>query len=231
MATRDKRRSPRHQVENVQGTLHFNTEARILNMSLAGLALESPLPVRVGRTYAITLRRDDNETVQMPATVVWCHLREIRKNSLGESQPIYAAGLSFTDTLTDKAGQLIRFLERSAAVTVGQRVTGRFRLSHEQSAVLQSAYEFEIKTISLHGLLLDTELAPQLGAIFDIEIYLPGCTIETRARVAYAKDARLPDRRTISELGMEFVDFSEEDRDRLADYIASELRPSDPAPT
>ena len=114
-----KRRGPRYAVEDVQGTLHFNTEARVLNVSLSGVALETSLPVRVGRTYTVTLRHDDEETVSLTGTVVWCHLRETRKNHLGESLPIYAAGLAFNDTLTEGANSLIRFLQRAAIITVG----------------------------------------------------------------------------------------------------------------
>jgi PilZ domain len=224
-----KRRSPRYPVVNVQGTLHFNTEARILNMSLAGVALESALPVRLGRTYSIALRHDKEETVRLSASVVWCHLQEIRKNQFGESQPIYAAGLAFTDTLTEKAGLLVRFLERSAIVTVGQRVTGRFRFSREQTVSVKTEYEFVVKNVSLLGLLLETELSPQLGAVFAIEVFLPTYTFRTNARVAHARETRLADKRTITEVGMEYTDFAEGDQTRLAEFIASELQPPTPA--
>jgi hypothetical protein len=224
------RRSLRYPVQNVQGILHFNTEARVINLSLTGLALESPLAVKVGRSYTITLRKGDEPTVRLSATVVWCHLQEIRKTQSGEPQPIYAAGVEFTDTLTEKAGQLIRFLEESAVVTVGRRVTGRFRLEHEQPASVKTAYEFVVKNVSLHGLLLESEFAPQLGMIFDIEVFLPTFTLRTEARVAHAKEARIVDKRTVTEVGMEYVGLGDEDRTRLGSFIASELETTEPPP-
>jgi hypothetical protein len=226
-----KRRSPRYPVVGVRGTLHFNTEARIVNISLAGVALESSLPVRLGRSYSLTLHRDSEETLRLSGTVAWCQLREVRKNKLGESEPVYAAGLSFTDTLTEKAGSLVRFLERSAIVTVGQRVTGRFRLAGEQTVALNSDYEFVVMNISVHGLRLETEVAPQLGTLSAIEVFLPTYTLHTRARVAYTRETRLADKRMITEVGMEYVDLPDAERKRLADFIADELQVSTPAPT
>lgn len=223
-----KRRGPRYAVEDVQGTLHFNTEARVVNVSLSGVALETSLPVRVGRTYTVTLRHDDEETVCLTATVVWCHLRETRKNHLGESLPIYAAGLAFTDTLTEGANSLIRFLQRAAIITVGQRVTGRFRFTDDQLISLKTEYEFSVKNVSSRGVLLETELSPQLGAMFEIEVFLPGYTLQTRARVIHAKESRLAEKRTVSEVEMEFVDFAPSDQARLSEFIASELQPPKP---
>jgi len=225
------RRGRRYKVDNVQGTLHFNTEARILNVSLTGVALESALPVRVGRSYSLTLRHDDEEAVSLSATVAWCHLQETRRNHLGESTPIYAAGLAFNDTLTEKAGQLIRFLEQSAIITVGQRVTGRFRVHGEQVISLKTRYEFVVKNVSLRGLLLETDLSPEAGAEFDIEVVLPAYTLQTRARVTRVKESRLADKRVLAEVEMAFVDLGQAARSRLAEFIASELRPPGPAAT
>ncbi|MGD1148089.1 MAG: PilZ domain-containing protein [Thermoanaerobaculaceae bacterium] len=220
-----KRRGRRYPVDNVQGTLHFNTEARILNVSLTGVALESALPVRVGRSYSITLRHDDEQKVHLSATVAWCHLQETRKNQFGESTPIYAAGLSFNDTLTEKASHLIRFLERSAIITVGQRVTGRFRVSNKQLISLNTEYEFVVKNVSLRGLQLETDLSPEIGAVFEIEVVLPACTLQVRARVARVKEIRLADKRVIAEVEMEYADLAPDDRTHLSKFIASELQP------
>lgn len=222
-----KRRGQRYTVDNVQGTLHFNTEARVLNVSLTGVALESSLPVRVGRSYSITLRYDDEQKVSLAATVAWCHLQETRQNPSGESTPIYAAGLSFNDTLTEKAGLLIRFLERSAVITVGQRVTGRFRVSKNQLISLKTEYEFVVKNVSLRGLLLETDLSPEIGAVFEIEVVLPACTLQARARVVRVKEIRPAEKRVIAEVEMEYVDLPPDERARLSEFIASELRPPD----
>jgi len=166
--------------------------------------------------------------VSLSGTVVWCHLRETRKNHLGESLPIYAAGLSFNDTLTESANLLIRFLERAAIITVGQRVTGRFRVKDEELISLKTEYDFSVKNVSSRGLLLETELSPQIGAMFEIEVFLPAYTLQTHARVVQAKESRLAEKRTVSEVEMEFVGFSPSDQARLAEFIASELQPLDP---
>ena len=222
------RRSPRYPVDDVMGTLHFNTEARVHNVSLTGVALETSLPVRVGRTYTVTLRHDSEQTISLTAKVVWCHLQGTRKNHLGESIPVYEAGLSFTDTLTESASQLVGFLQRAAIITVGQRVTGRFRFKDDKLISLETEYGFSVKNLSARGMLLETELAPQIDSVFDLEVALPAYTLQTRARVIQARENRLEEKRTVSEVEVEFVDFPASDQERLAEFIAGELRPLEP---
>jgi len=223
------RRSPRYAVDDVSGTLHFNTDARVLNVSLSGVALETSLPVRVGRAYTVTLRHDSEQTISLNAKVVWCHLQGTRKNKLGESMPIYEAGLAFTDTLTESAAELVGFLQRAAIITVDQRVTGRFRFKNDEPVSLETAYGFSVRNVSSRGMLLETELAPQIGSVFDIEVALPAYTLQTRARVVQAKESRAEEKRTVSEVEVEFVDFSPTEQARLSEFIAGELRPLEPS--
>ncbi len=222
------RRRPRYPVDNVLGKLHFNTEARVLNVSLTGVALESVLPVRVGRSYTITLKHDDEQVVTLAGKVAWCHLRGTRGGEGregGEASSVYAAGLAFDDTLTEKAGQLIRFLENAAIITVGQRVTGRFRVSSEQVISLATKHEFVVKSLSSRGMVIETDLSPEAGAVFDAEVELPGYPLAARARTTGVKESRLADKRVLAEVEMEFVDLADADRARLAEFIAAELEP------
>jgi len=222
------RRGRRFPVENVLGKLHFNTEARVLNVSLTGVALESALPVRVGRCYSITLRHDDEQVVTLSGKVAWCHLKGTRRSEAAETTPVYAAGLAFDDTLTEKAGQLIRFLEHAAIITVGQRVTGRFKVAAAQVISLATEHEFVVKSLSSRGMLIETDLSPETGAVFEIEAALPGYTLQTRARVAGVKESRLAEKRVLAEVELEFVGLGNAERSRLSDFIAAELEPPDP---
>ncbi len=221
-------RGHRYPVDHVQGTLHFNTEARVLNVSLTGVALESAMPVRVGRSYSIALRSDDGQAVTLSARAAWCHLKSTRRGEAGEATPVYAAGLAFDDTLTEKAGQLIRFLERSAIITVGQRVTGRFEVASERTISLATRHEFVVKNLSLRGMLIETDLSPEAGSEFDVEVALPESSLQTRVRVTGVRESRLADKRVFAEVEVEFAGLGREDRARLADFIARELRPPEP---
>jgi len=224
------RRSPRYAVDDVAGTLHFNTEARILNVSLSGVALETSLPVRVGRGYTVTLRHDSEQTITLNAKVVWCHLKGTRKDKSGESIPVYEAGLAFTDTLTESASQLVGFLQRAAIIDVAQRVTGRFRIESEEAASLETAYGFAVRNLSARGMQFETELAPAIGSAFGLEVVLPSFTLQARARVVEARENHAADKRTISLVDVEFVDLPQGDQKRLAEFIADELRPQDAPP-
>ncbi len=222
------RRGHRFPVDNVQGRLHFNTEARVLNVSLTGVALESGLPVRVGRSYSITLRHDDEPVIALSGKVAWCHLKGTRKGAAGEATPVYAAGLAFDDTLTEKASELVRFLERAAIITVGQRVTGRFKVASAQLISLATQHEFVVKNLSARGMVIETDLSPEAGAVFDIDVALPGYSLQTRAKVAGVRETRLADKRVLAEVEMEFVGLDAAESARLAGFIAAELQPPEP---
>jgi hypothetical protein len=47
--------------------------------------------------------------------------------------------------------------------------------------------------------------------------------------VVQAKESRLEEKRTVSEVEVEFVDFSPSEQARLSEFIASELQPLEPS--
>jgi Tfp pilus assembly protein PilZ len=220
----EKRRSPRYPVERVTGKLHVLAEARILNMSLTGMAVETTSPMRIGRTYAVTLRHAEDATVRLSGTVVWCHLSGLRETTAGERVPVYHAGVEFGDTLTEKAEELVRFLERSAVVDVEKRISGRFTLDLNEPARLVAEVAFVVRTISAHGLLLETDSPFSLGAIVDMEIDLAGTVARTRGRVAFAREVAGAGGERISQLGVEFLELGQVDQARIESFIAGLLR-------
>jgi len=220
----ERRRSPRYTVEGVQGILHVSTGAKILNMSLTGMAVEADLQVRVGRSYSLTLKHGADFALTLSGTAVWCHLRSLRKTEDGEAKSVYHAGFRFDDTLTQKALDLTHFLEATAVIAVEQRISGRFKLKFAKPVDLDTAYQFIVKTISASGVLIETDMPATVGTVFDMEMSLQGATLEARGRVAHSRDVLEARRGRVSLLGIEFVRMSDKDRRALEDYIAGQLQ-------
>jgi len=221
---KERRRHPRHPVNDVKGTLHVSTGARIINMSVTGLAVETDMQMRVGRSYSLTLRHGADFVLKLAGTVVWCHLRGVRKTESGETQSVYHAGFRFDDTLTEKAEELTRFLEATAIIALDTRISGRFKLKLTEPVDLDTEYPFVVKTISASGLLLETETAPPEGTIFDMEVHLHGVVLETRGRIVHTREVTDPKKGRVTQIGVEFVESAEAERRAIEEFIAKQLQ-------
>lgn len=223
----ERRRSARYAMDHVRGVLHFSADARVLNMSLSGAALETSIPMRLGRTYTMTICDRAGQELKLQGEVVRCRLRALAKGEGHDSAPVYEAGMHFGGTLTDAATDLLRFLERSAIVEVGQRILGRFILTAGAMAKIDSGLPFLVKSISLSGMLIETEIAHPVGATFDLEIDLAGQTLHARGRIAFSQQVKRVNRPALAALGVEFVDLEPETQEMLGALIQRELAPPD----
>jgi hypothetical protein len=221
---KERRRHPRHQVNDVKGTLHISAGAKIINMSLTGLAVETDTQMRVGRSYSLTLKHGTDFVLRLAGTVVWCHLRGIRKTDGGETRSVYHAGFRFEDILTEKAQELTRFLEATAIIALDTRISGRFKLKLTEPVDLDTEYPFVVKTISASGLLLETETAPPEGTTFEMEVHLHGAVLQTRGRIVHSREINNPKSGRITQIGVEFVDSAETDRRAIEEFIARQLQ-------
>lgn len=217
----DRRRSHRFEVEGVRGSLTFRSEARIRNLSLTGMSVETADHLEVGKPYSIKLAHGEGE-VRLSATVVRSRMLGTRKLPNGDSEPLYEVGMRFNDVLNDKAMELHGLLSASARISPERRVTGRFEVGLPESVRLDGDHQFEVRTISATGMLIETGLAPRLDSVIDVSVPLgDGEELRAAARVAYIEPvADAPDRHR---LGLEFRDLTPEDRDRLESFIGSQL--------
>jgi hypothetical protein len=184
VSSEENRRHERHDVEGVDGTLVVSLEGRVLNMSLTGLAVETTSMLRLGATYWLRLPRGGDE-LRFKATVAWCHLERTRKNHQGESVPVYHAGLDFRESLDERTRQMLVFLKEHSILEVGERIAGRFQPRHKLSAELSVRYPFEVRRLSLSGMLIETEFAPELGDTLEMEIDGPTGSFSALGAVRY----------------------------------------------
>jgi hypothetical protein len=215
----ERRRSARVQLADTHGNLIVSLDGKVLDISVAGMAIETHS--RLAPHHRISLRlRKGPELLQLQGRVVWCFLQGTRANDRGETVPVYRAGIEFTDVLSDLARDLLGFLETHAIVTLETRIFGRFRLE-ESSVSVSSSAEFEVRTINLHGMAVETTLAIDAPATCDVELLTEPRPIVCRARVV--SDRPLPLGGDRYEVAVEFVDLPPEDRQLLREVIRNEL--------
>lgn len=219
----ERRSSPRYTVQDVHGTLLLSTEARILNMSLTGMAVETDARLRLGRPYSLKVQHDGEAAVPLTATVMWCQLRQSRPGDSAAARAVYVAGLEFGDVLTEKAHDVMTFLRSAAIVSVQTRVCGRFRARFPDTINLNTEYQFEVEKISVSGMLIVTDLVAEPGSLFETEVQLDEGVFRSHGRVANVSSA--PGRKGTAAvaLGVEFTGMSETDRALLVAFIGNQL--------
>ncbi len=219
----ERRRSPRHPVNDVKGTLHLCSDAKILNMSLTGMAVETNASMKVGRAYSLTLKYGNEQTIRLSGSVVWCHLRGLRRNEAGENRTVYEAGICFQEALTGRTEELARMLGATAVVAVEKRISGRFKLDVAEPVSVRSTHDFMVKTISTVGLLIETEEAAPIGSHVEVEVNLHGRTLTCRGRVAHLHELGGNGDAPRTQLGIEFVEPSAAERLMVEEFIRGQL--------
>lgn len=227
MTDKERRRHERYDTRDVSGSLLFQTQVDILNISLTGLAVESPHRLEIDRTYDLRIAHDQ-ERVSLSGRVVWCRLAATRRQDKGEIAPVYRAGLRFENTLSDKSQELVRFIEHNAILTLEQRIFGRFKFRAEGSVALDARYDFVVSNLSLAGMRIETDLIPEPDSRFDMRIRLGEMEVAIRGRIAHVQrrgPAAAGKKRMAAAAGVEFVETPEAAREQLVRFIDEELAP------
>jgi hypothetical protein len=228
MSNTGQRRHKRYEVHDVQGSLLFRTQVRVQNISVSGVAIETTERLKLGRVYSIRLS-NSSDALDLSGTIRWCRLARTQVEKNGESVTVYEAGLAFDDVFTQKAVDLLRFLENHVILPLHQRVTGRFRVETLGTVDLESRYQFEVVKISLSGMLVKTHLDPVVGSAFVMELALRGGQIPINGRVAHVQRiAGQKGDESLSELGVEFVNVREDAHRALSEFITEELESPPP---
>ena len=81
-------------------------DARLVNLSANGVAIETSDPPRIGAEVLCELESDQTLAL-IPGEVRWCRLGGTTSDEAGDVVPVYRAGLRFTD---GTPGNLLRIL-------------------------------------------------------------------------------------------------------------------------
>lgn len=224
MATDDNtRQHDRFSTENVLGSFSFTVEASVLNLSLGGLAVRTHTQLSIGRKYRFQLGATA-DAVQMTGSVRWCRMSGTVKQETGDIVPVYDAGISFDDVLTEKAEELLHFMEKNITVDLKRRIAGRFKIESSDPLVLESDSEFLVQQISISGMMIEAEVAlkPETGV--ELEMRLGRRSFISPGRVIYLAEIALQDEALRYRMGVEFVRTSKEKKRVLEDFIRKEMK-------
>ncbi len=211
----------RFMVEGVHGKMTLASHVDILNMSISGVAVKVDRALRVGGEYSLNLQLQDRQ-ITVHALVVWCVLGEIRKGAGGEANPVYSAGMKFTDVLNPKLMELISFIDRHKIVEEHRLGGLRVHIDAPGKALLDVPHSYRVKVISMSGMLIEMEEGLELDRVCPMEFALKegGDPIRFAGRIVYCVEAVDQDTRR-HEIGVAFEEMDLEQKKRLAEYIDS----------
>jgi hypothetical protein len=170
------------------GEIQVSLHAKVLDIGLAGLAIETG--TRLTPQHSLGLRMGSNGgELALSGYVVWCFFHGTAAGPSGDQHPVYRAGIEFSDVLTQRATDLLRFLEAHAVVTMETRLFGRFRLEEAGPVSLHSTAPFKVSAVRGDALEIESDLGlePTVGA--PILVSLPKDSETVTARITEAAHA------------------------------------------
>ena len=218
MQDKDRRNHPRFPVERIPGVLALSLQADIVNLGLAGMAVECPVPLTVGKRFAVRIGRGEDQ-LDLVGTVRWCE--RISGPTEEGGRPRYKAGFAFHDVLTERAEQLLGFMERNVVVALERQMFGRLELDGEAHAELEGDSELQIHQLSLEGARVETGQPPETGETYDLELNLDGTRFAARGRVLLVRASESD--RTGYRVDLEFEDLAEEPLEILRSFLRHHL--------
>lgn len=201
----------------------FSLDADVLNVSRGGLAVRTSFQLRVGRRYQIQIG-EKSDAFQTNGTVRRCRLKGTRRSEeTGDVEPVYETGIEFDEARGDSLRELLPIMARTASIQLAPRLFGRLVAETDSAVTLTSDMDFEVKKISLSGLLVETEVLPWSGESVELEIQLGDESFTCAGRVVNSVEVRSGDGERRSQHGIEFVDPDEENLRLLETYLLGQL--------
>ena len=214
----EERRNKRYIVDGIQGNVLYPADLEILNISIDGAAIETTKWLDLNREYTLKVKYKDI-VLNLRGRIVWAVLTSKEKKGSGEVIPVYRAGVRFTDTLSEKTTMLINFIEENKIRTLEKRLVGvRFKIVTYQDTKIDYPYKYEVKKMSLSGMLVETEYALDLNSNYDIELFLADNVLNIIGRIAYCEKIDSDDGIKYN-IGIEFAEVSDNDKGLLKEFL------------
>ncbi len=214
----ENRKFRRYEVDSVHGRMAYLSDINILNISMDGAAIATTQRLSLDREYALKLNYEDS-SLTLRGKIVWSVLSHSKTLKNGEVVPVYKAGVKFTNVLTNEATNLITYIEKSRTSDMEKRILGvRFKVQQPDNAMITMPCEYDIKKISLAGMLIAADIAHEIDSEHEMEIHLDGTPITVVGRIANLAEVKGEGAVTY-DIGIEFIKIPEEELKILTSYI------------
>jgi len=225
----DKRRHKRYRVALVEinGKMSLADKVQILDISLGGVSLKADRRLNIGKEYLLKLE-EKGKNLEVKGTVVRSELSGIEQRPGGQGVSIFTVGMMFNEGFADKLADFLKPIEQTrkkGAMPSGadRRLNVRFNITTPQEKILTFPLQFKVKTISLGGMLIQTEQLLEINSKIPMELSLNSDdTVTFIGRVASCAIMEHLGQ-TNYDIGVEFTDLEDKGKTLLktfVDYLA-----------
>ncbi len=215
---KDRRSSDRHEVDGVQGSLFASADARIVDVSPEGLAIETNRSLRVGRSVPLAVNRK-SRVLPVMAKVIWCSLVGTWRSESREVLPVYRAGVRFEEDVDDRVIDLVRFIGKKALLTLETKLYGQFTVHSARHKGIEYQNDFAVRRLGLSGMFVEVDLAPEIGSIVDIKLLVDNEPLEATGRVAHVKRIEWQSNMPLALVDVRFTEMSEPAQRSLESFL------------
>jgi LEA14-like dessication related protein len=229
----DRRRHKRFKVDilDVHGQILFASDVKILNISVGGALLKADRRLNIGRSYVLKME-SKNHYLTVKGTVVRSTLSDSLRDSQGDIVPIYTAGIKFTDVSTNRIKEIAQFIEAHIIdyETVkenqydmfrlsGLRLYVRFHIENPENAKVHFRDKYKVKTISLSGMLIESEEDVDTEEQLTMELTIPDHQTLSFSGKVISCQVILNTHPEVYEIAIEFVDMTDDNREILTRFL------------
>jgi c-di-GMP-binding flagellar brake protein YcgR len=224
----ERRKYKRFKVEGkgIESKVIFAKNVNIIDMSVGGMSVETEKRLNPGSKHILKLKHK-NKVISIKSIVARCLLGKSQRNLSGEVVPIYNAGLEFIDVTDEMRSEIAKFIEvhrekvdRKVDIyeSSGRRLYIRFQIVTPEE-VTDFFESCKVKELSLGGMLIESEHVQEIENRLQLEVFLPeGDPITLGGRVVSCFEIKDMDPK-LYDIGIEFLEMSDEDRERLKEFI------------
>jgi hypothetical protein len=211
---KEKRRHKRYAVSGIRGTVLYPSELNVIDISIDGAAIETTKRLELNREYTLKIK-SQGAILDLKGRVVWSILNHTEKKDRGEIVPIYKAGIQFTSLINEKTAILLKFIEKNKIKTLERRVAGvRFKIVNPKDIKIDYPYRYDVKKLSLSGMLVEAEYPLDLNSQYDMELFIGENVLDIVGRVAYCMKTD-----SNYDIGIEFIKMSDNDKQLLKSFL------------
>ncbi len=216
----ESRKERRYSIEGVSGNVLYTSDIDVINISIDGAAIETTKRLDLNREYTFKIKYKD-KFLNLRGRVVWAMLISKEKSGTKAFIPVYRAGVQFTDTLSEKANILMKFIEENRRKNIESRLGGiRFQIKDNKKIKIDYPHKYNVKKLSLSGMLVETEFPLDINSKYALEIFINENIINANGKIVNCEKVESKEPPTYN-IGIEFIDLPYEDKEKLKLFLNS----------
>jgi hypothetical protein len=218
----EKRQFKRVRLDLVEmgGTMMIIDPVEIVNISFGGAFIRTAYQLNVGRDYLMTLVAD-GDRAELRCRVVHSG-RTAHEEITRTKAAAYSSGIKFKNGQDALIAGFLKSLSSKnvlkASAATEQRLSVRFRITLPLDISLSHPARFKVKTISLGGMLIQSDRALEINSVLPMGLSLsPDVWINFDGRIASCNATDVS--RELYEIGVAFTRLNDKDRSQLKTFI------------